>query len=245
VVDEAHCVSEWGHDFRTAYLRLGEVLRRVCRDGGGTAPPILALTGTASRAVLRDVLAELRIAPGSPYTLVKPRSMDRPELSFEIVRTRPDEAQASLVGLLRSLPGRFGVPPEEFFVTDGARTYSGIVFAPHVNGEYGAIRLAEKAAAALGETVLPYAGSAPSGVDREMWEQRKRDNAAAFINNAVPLLVTTKAFSSCRWDPTETGRAGSGRCIGSGCSMSSPTTSSTGGSSFRCHPHRRRCPADH
>ncbi len=149
----------------------------------GTCAPVPA---SAENALLAT--------PGSPYTLVKPRSMDRPELSFEIVRTRPDEAQASLVGLLRSLPGRFGVPPEEFFVTDGARTYSGIVFAPHVNGEYGVIRLAEKAAAALGETVLPYAGSAPSGVDREMWEQRKRDNAAAFINNAVPLLVATKAF---------------------------------------------------
>jgi ATP-dependent DNA helicase RecQ len=194
VVDEAHCVSEWGHDFRTAYLRLGEVLRRVCRDGAGVAPPILALTGTASRAVLRDVLAELEIRPGSPYTLVKPRTLDRPELLFDIVRTQPSEAQATFVGLLRSLPGRFGVPPEEFFAADGARTYSGIVFAPHVNGQYGVMQLAQKAAAALGEPVLPYSGSAPTGADRGAWEQRKRDNAAAFINDTVPLLVATKAF---------------------------------------------------
>jgi ATP-dependent DNA helicase RecQ len=194
VVDEAHCVSEWGHDFRTAYLRLGAVLRHVCRDGAGVAPPILALTGTASRAVLRDVLAELEIAPGSPYTLIKPRSLDRPELSYDIVRTQPSEAQATFVGLLRSLPGRFGVPPEEFFAAAGGSTYSGIVFAPHVNGEYGVMRLAEKAAAALGEPVLPYAGSPPKGADRGGWEQRKRDNAAAFLDNAVPLLVATKAF---------------------------------------------------
>jgi ATP-dependent DNA helicase RecQ len=194
VADEAHCVSEWGHDFRTAYLRLGAILRRVCRDGAGVAPPILALTGTASRAVLRDVLSELEITPGSPFTLVKPRTLDRPELSYAVVRTQPSEAQATFVGLLRSLPGRFGVPPEDFFAAAGARTHSGIVFAPHVNGEYGVLRLAERAAAALGETVLPYAGSAPRGIDRAAWEQLKRANAAAFLDNEVPLLVATKAF---------------------------------------------------
>ena len=60
VVDEAHCVSEWGHDFRTAYLNFGRTVRTVCDPSGLGAPPILALTGTASRAVLSDVSVPIR-----------------------------------------------------------------------------------------------------------------------------------------------------------------------------------------
>lgn len=50
-VDEAHCVSEWGHDFRTSYLNIGRTSRSYC-ESNGFIPPLLALTGTASRAVL-------------------------------------------------------------------------------------------------------------------------------------------------------------------------------------------------
>lgn len=63
VVDEAHCVSEWGHDFRTSYLRLGRNLRYLCRSADDVPPPVLALTGTASPAVLRDVLRGARYRP--------------------------------------------------------------------------------------------------------------------------------------------------------------------------------------
>lgn len=194
VVDEAHCVSEWGHDFRTAYLNHGQVLRRTCRDGADVPPPILALTGTASRAVLRETLFELDITPRSANTIIKPRSFDRPELSYEVVRTTPAEAHATFAGLLRSLPARFGVPPEEFWAPTGERTFSGLVFAPHVNGDHGVIKLAERASTVLGEQVLPYSGSPPKGIDKNQWETRKRDNAAAWMSNQVPLLVSTKAF---------------------------------------------------
>ncbi|MFV2045220.1 MAG: DEAD/DEAH box helicase, partial [Anaerolineales bacterium] len=57
-IDEAHCVSEWGHDFRTSYLNVGRNAREFCsRDG--QVPPLLGLTGTASRSVLKDVQREL------------------------------------------------------------------------------------------------------------------------------------------------------------------------------------------
>ena len=104
VVDEAHCVSEWGHDFRTAYLNFGRTVRRVCDPSGLGAPPILALTGTASRAVLSDVLFQLGISGDSPDSIVSPASFDRPELAYEVRRTSPN--------LSRGDPqGRAPVPP--------------------------------------------------------------------------------------------------------------------------------------
>ena len=53
-IDEAHCVSEWGHDFRTSYLGLARNCREICRTGDAV-PPLLALTGTASTSVLIDM----------------------------------------------------------------------------------------------------------------------------------------------------------------------------------------------
>ena len=69
VIDEAHCVSEWGHDFRPSYLNLAKNLRLHCSD-----PPILALTGTASRAVLRDMFSELDIDKNRSDVLIRPES---------------------------------------------------------------------------------------------------------------------------------------------------------------------------
>lgn len=59
VIDEAHCVSEWGHDFRTAYLRLGENAINFCRTKNLESLPLFGLTATASYDVLADVQREL------------------------------------------------------------------------------------------------------------------------------------------------------------------------------------------
>lgn len=56
VVDEAHCISQWGHDFRPAYLALGDVIKRL-----GT-PPVLALTATAPQAVTQDIVSRLGLS---------------------------------------------------------------------------------------------------------------------------------------------------------------------------------------
>jgi ATP-dependent DNA helicase RecQ len=82
-VDEAHCVSVWGHDFRTSYLNLGRVAREYC-SFDGTAPPLVALTGTASKIVLKDVQRDLGITDVD--AVITPRSFDRPELRFSILK---------------------------------------------------------------------------------------------------------------------------------------------------------------
>ncbi len=194
VVDEAHCVSEWGHDFRTSYLNLGRVLRRVCRDSRDTAPPLLALTGTASRAVLRDVLNELTITNQTENSLVKPATFDRPELAFDIRRTMPGEASATLSGVLRALPGAFAMTANEFYRARGDRTMSGVVFVPHVNGDYGVTTVAQRITALTGSPTPFFSGSAPRGMEAGRWETVKRDNARRFKSNEAPVLVATKAF---------------------------------------------------
>lgn len=92
VIDEAHCVSEWGHDFRTAYLQLGNNLRAYCRTKQLQHVPLFALTATASFDVLSDIQRELSAA-GSELdeeALVRFESSIRPELQFHIEEVRVD-----------------------------------------------------------------------------------------------------------------------------------------------------------
>jgi ATP-dependent DNA helicase RecQ len=76
VVDEAHCVSEWGHDFRPEYLRLGAAIEALGR------PPVLALTATAAPPVRDEIVARLGLR--DPVLLI--RGFDRPNLRFSVER---------------------------------------------------------------------------------------------------------------------------------------------------------------
>ena len=195
VIDEAHCVSEWGHDFRPAYLSLGKNLRTLCKGSAADPPPLLALTGTASRNVLRDMLADLDIDRRQSDSVVRPDTFDRPELTFEIVDggERVDDPSAALRSVLNSLPSEFRSPPAKFYRAAGRNTSSGIVFVPHVNGSFGLQQVAAVVTKTTGQSAGLYAGKGPKGVDD--WELRKRNNARAFkTDDGLATLVATKAF---------------------------------------------------
>jgi ATP-dependent DNA helicase RecQ len=100
VVDEAHCVSSWGHDFRPDYLSLGNVRERLGN------PPVAALTATASPPV-RDEIVE-RLGMKDPLVLV--RGFDRPNISLDVVRHQEDKGKrkavlAHVAGLARDRHG--------------------------------------------------------------------------------------------------------------------------------------------
>ena len=196
VIDEAHCVSEWGHDFRPAYLHLADNLRQFGRDEKDAPPPLLALTGTASRAVLRDMLADLGIDKSRSDSLIRPQSFDRSELTFKVVRTNPPEdPNAKLRGVLNEIPLFFGLPLTEFYRCAGPNTASGIVFVPTVNArDYGLKDVRGSVQSVTNAQVTMYSGKPPKGFDRTGWDAAKRENARNFKQNNVPILVATKAF---------------------------------------------------
>jgi RecQ family ATP-dependent DNA helicase len=111
-VDEAHCVSEWGHDFRVPYLRIAAAL--------GERPPLAALSATAPAPVRADVLRRLAMAPGSVVEAAGPgAALPR----VRILRCREDEKPARLRAILGGGGG-------------------GIVFCPHALGAHGAAGVA-------------------------------------------------------------------------------------------------------
>lgn len=87
VVDEAHCVSSWGHDFRPDYLDLGNVRERLGN------PPVAALTATASPPVRDEILERL----GMKDPLVLVRGFDRPNIRLDVVRHEEDKGKRKAV----------------------------------------------------------------------------------------------------------------------------------------------------
>jgi ATP-dependent DNA helicase RecQ len=97
VVDEAHCVSEWGHDFRPDYRRLGDAAARCRRsDQQPGRPPIAAFTATATGEVRHDIMALLRlIAPA-----VQVAGFDRPNIALHVHRVDDEDEKDPLLPLL-------------------------------------------------------------------------------------------------------------------------------------------------
>ena len=97
-IDEAHCISEWGHDFRPEYRMLRQAMNAIGRR------PILALTATATPKVMSDILKTLEI----PEATVITTSFNRPNLAYE-VEAKTANVERDVVRLLRDYAGRSAI----------------------------------------------------------------------------------------------------------------------------------------
>lgn len=92
VIDEAHCISQWGHDFRKEYSQIGQVRRLI------GMPPVIALTATATEDVRNDIIDQLEMRNPSVYIT----GFDRPNLRYESRKVSDNKHRESeLISLLR------------------------------------------------------------------------------------------------------------------------------------------------
>ena len=136
-VDEAHCASEWGHDFRPAYLRLREMLERYGR------PPVLALTATATESVRGDLIRILDL--NDPLVIVA--SPHRPNLCFEVIECGSTARLRALTRLILRLrrPGIiYCSTTKEVDAVQGALKAMGVPAHRYHGGMKGSDRKAEQ-----------------------------------------------------------------------------------------------------
>ena len=98
-IDEAHCISEWGHDFRPEYRNLKSIIQRI-----GEGIPIIGLTATATPKVQEDILKNLNMQDANTFKA----SFNRPNLFYEI-RSKTKNVDADIIRFIKQRPNKSGI----------------------------------------------------------------------------------------------------------------------------------------
>ncbi len=100
-VDEAHCISEWGHDFRPEYRRLREMMEQISESA-----PMIALTATATPKVQSDIIKNLGLRNADVFI----SSFNRPNLYYEIQpKIKKEQTLKSIVKFISQNKGKTGI----------------------------------------------------------------------------------------------------------------------------------------
>ena len=170
-VDEAHCVSQWGQDFRSSYLGIGEFIA-----GLPTRPTVAAFTATATERVRRDIVSILGLHTPS----ITVTGFDRPNLYFDVI-SMPRKGKASWVA------SYIASHPDESGIVYCATRKETEALAESLNSAVAELRAAGGADVSdIGTIAVAYHG----GMSADAREKAQRD----FVTDRVPVVVATNAF---------------------------------------------------
>lgn len=205
VVDEVHCLSEWGHDFRTSYLNLAKTVDKLSpKDENGEGKiKYIGLTATASVNVLKDIKIEFarqkqRLEDENIKSLL---DYSRKELRFEVINDKGNKID-KLKKLITELKDT-----ESFIETTDK---AGLIFTPNVNGAYGCYQVSNTLNTLYQNKVSWFSGDIPKRdvydektgrkigtepvMSRDEFNKYKIKIQKDFKENKYQLLVATKAF---------------------------------------------------
>ena len=163
-IDEAHCISQWGHDFRPDYRMLGEHLPQL--RGQGAETPVLALTATATPEVQADIVSQLAMRTPAKFI----HGFRRDNLAIEVVELPVPQRAATIANLL----------------ADGARRPAIVYATSRKQSEM----LAEELRGGSGQARKISAAAYHAGLDAETRERVQR----AFQQSELEVVVATIAF---------------------------------------------------
>lgn len=170
-VDEAHCVSQWGQDFRSSYLGIGEFIA-----GLPTRPTVAAFTATATERVRRDIVSILGLHTPS----ITVTGFDRPNLYFDVI-SMPRKGKASWVA------SYIASHPDESGIVYCATRKETEALAESLNSAVAELRAAGGADVSdIGTIAVAYHG----GMSADARGKAQRD----FVTDRVPVVVATNAF---------------------------------------------------
>ena len=170
-VDEAHCVSQWGQDFRSSYLGIGEFIA-----GLPTRPTVAAFTATATERVRRDIVSILGLHTPS----ITVTGFDRPNLYFDVISMPRKDKASWVASYIASHPDESGI----IYCATRKETEA---LAESLNSAVAELRAAGGADVSdIGTIAVAYRG----GMSADAREKAQRD----FVTDRVPVVVATNAF---------------------------------------------------
>lgn len=168
VIDEVHCLSEWGHDFRVSYLTLAKTIKYYAPN-----IPVICLTATASLHVLENIKVEFNIDNENVKYLP---DFTRNELEFEVITSNGYKDKFYNIKQI---------------LKKHSEEESGIVFCPFVNGDFGCYGLYQK----IQHNAKGYfSGEAPKNINQSDYQLNKDQTQKLFKKNEIKLLFATKSF---------------------------------------------------
>ena len=170
VIDEAHCVSEWGHDFRPDYRRLGKIIDELAGQNG-QRPRVLALTATASPTVREDILRQLHMENAAIHLA----DFDRPNIDLRV------DICADVETKDRLLPIRIREIAKELRIED-------------INACPGIIYVATQKNTELVQQLLRENNLRATAYHGGMNKAERNAHQAEFMLGDVPIIVATSAF---------------------------------------------------